>query len=219
MPVGQARSPYESDPLFRLGQAQAVLTRLEGEFQAALGEQVSGRDRDSGTLQEVAGRLRAAKAAYEELLQICEARTAAKASPCTEAKTATKTSPETKNKPVTDVTRASGWVVEDAKGFDLRPDPLAARNPAELMEALRQYRAWADDPSYRQMARQAGRLIAASTLCVALRSNDLPRLNVVLAIVAGCGGGEEDQQRYATAWRQMKRGPVLRVVPPAAETG
>jgi hypothetical protein len=212
----QAGSPYENDPLFKLGQARAALTRLDGEFQAALNEQASGQSHDSVTLNEVASRLRSAKAAYEELLQICEARTAAQAHAATPAKVATPVKPA---RTVAPAMAAHGSIIGDAEGFDLKPDPLAARNPAELMTALRQYREWADQPSFRKMARQAGQPIAASTLCVALRSNDLPRLNVLLAIVAGCGGGEEDQQRYATAWRQIKRGPVLRVVHPAAGTG
>jgi hypothetical protein len=34
----------------------------------------------------------------------------------------------------------------DAEGYDLRPDPLAARTPAELIAALRLYRIWAGEP-------------------------------------------------------------------------
>lgn len=222
MPIGQAGSPYEDDPVFMLGQAGAVLTRLEGEYQAALGEQASGHD--SGTLNEVARRLRSAKAAYEELLQICEAKAAAATSPAPGAEVTPETIVTPKVKATTEATATteakcvSAWVVEDAEGFDLRPDPLAARTPVELMAALRQYREWAGQPPYREMASHSGRRIAASTLCTALNRDDLPPMNVVLAIVAGCGGSEQDQQRYATAWRQIKRGPVLRMVPPIAGT-
>jgi hypothetical protein len=218
MPVGQAGSPYEDDPVFMLGQAGAVLTRLEAEYQTALGEQASGHDHDSGTLNEVARRLGSAKAAYEELLQICEARAATAASATPRAEVTPKARVTPKAKAATQAKSVPTWVVEDAEGFDLRPDPLAARTPAELMAALRQYREWAGQPPYRKMASHSGRPIAASTLCTALNKNDLPPMSVVLAIVAGCGGGEEEQQRYATAWRQIKRGPALRVVPPIAGT-
>ena len=205
MPAREPGLAYERDPLFLLGQAQAALARAEHEYRAALRDHESNRDLHApGILAEVAGRLRAARSTHAELLQICEARDAARAA------------------------RVPEPVVGDTGGFDLKPDPLTARTPAELMTALRQYRQWAGEPSYRKMAGlagQAGQAVAASTLCTALRSDELPRLNVALAIITGCGGGEEDQHRCATAWRQIKRRqptavkPVLRVVPPIAGTG
>jgi hypothetical protein len=117
--------------------------------------------------------------------------------------------------------------VLDAEGFDLRPDPLTARNPAELVAAMRQYREWAGKPSFRKMADRIRQTVAASTLCTALRGGDLPRLDVVLAVIAGCGGSTEDKRRFATAWRMLSvglpgakpaaAGPALQVVPPAAQ--
>jgi hypothetical protein len=202
MPAREPGPAYEREPLFLLGQAQVALARAEHEYQAALSDHESNRDPHTpGILTEVADRLRAARSAYADLLQICEARDAVRAAP------------------------VPGPVVEDTGGFDLKPDPLTARTPAELMTALRRYRQWAGEPPYRKMAGQAGHAVAASTLCTALGNDELPRLNVVLAIITGCGGCEEDQQRYATAWRQIKRRqpaaakPVLRVVPPIAGTG
>lgn len=119
--------------------------------------------------------------------------------------------------------------VRDAEGFDLRPDPLVARTPTELVVALRHYREWAGKPSFRVMAGRARQKAAASTLCTALRGDEMPRLHVVVAVIAGCGGGEEDQRRFATAWRriqlgQLDAGPAaseraLRAVPSAAEAG
>lgn len=112
----------------------------------------------------------------------------------------------------------------DAEGFDLRPDPLAARTPAELVAALRRYREWAGTPSFRQMAAMARQMVAHSTLCSALGSDQLPRLDVVVAVIAGCGGGEEEQRRYMTAWRRITLGqvdtesaaaPALRALPAA----
>jgi hypothetical protein len=94
--------------------------------------------------------------------------------------------------------------IGDADGYDLCPDPLSARTAADLMKALRRYRIWAGEPSFRQMARLCRGKVAASTLCTALASNNLPGLEVVLAVVTACGGNEQDQKRFATAWRSIR---------------
>lgn len=94
--------------------------------------------------------------------------------------------------------------VADAPGHDLCPDPLAAKSAAELVAALRRYRIWAGEPSYREMARCCKGNIAASTLNTALRSDELPTLPVVLAVITACGGSDEDQSRFATAWRELR---------------
>ena len=119
---------------------------------------------------------------------------------------------------------SAGGSIADAEGFDLRPDPLRARTAADFMAALRCYRAWAGDPSYRKMASRASYALAASTICTALNSDTLPRLELVLAVVAGCGGDDEDQQRFATGWRAIRleraseagRGPLPAAVRPLA---
>jgi hypothetical protein len=94
--------------------------------------------------------------------------------------------------------------VADAPGHDLCPDPLAARSAAELAAALRRYRIWAGEPSYREMARRCKGNIGASTLNTALRSDELPALPVVLAVITACGGSDEDLRRFATAWRELR---------------
>jgi len=93
----------------------------------------------------------------------------------------------------------------DAEGHDsLRPDPLSAGTPAELIDVLRKYRTWAGNPSYRDMALRSGRRAGASTMCGVLGGSDLPdRLEVIDAIVEGCGGTDEDRRRFATAWRKL----------------
>jgi hypothetical protein len=96
--------------------------------------------------------------------------------------------------------------VRDAAGFDLKPDPLTARTEAELVAKLREYRQWAGELPFRKIAEQARQKVAHSTIFVALNSDELPSLKVVLAIVVGCGGGEEDQRAFATAWRCLKSG-------------
>jgi hypothetical protein len=113
--------------------------------------------------------------------------------------------------------------VRDADGFDLRPDPLQVTTAGELVRALDTYRIWAGVPPYREIAQRAGSRVAASTICTALKNHgELPALKVVLAVVTGCGGDEEDQSRFATAWRRLRLGdaaegqtsrpPDLRVV-------
>ena len=92
----------------------------------------------------------------------------------------------------------------DADGFDLRPDPMQAKTPADLVRALRQYRLWAGEPPLRTIARRAGTGTGASTICAALNAKTLPRLETVTAIIAGCGGSEEDQRRFITAWRAIR---------------
>jgi hypothetical protein len=110
--------------------------------------------------------------------------------------------------------------VRDATGYDLKPDPLTAQTGAELVAALRKYREWAGRTPFRTMAARARWEVAHSTMCVALRSSELPPLKVVVAIVAGCGGGADDQQLFATAWRRISSGVQgLRLVLPADGTG
>jgi hypothetical protein len=88
-------------------------------------------------------------------------------------------------------------------GTDACPDPGAARTPEEFMDALRGFRAWAGKPSFRAMERQCARRFAASTLCTALRADALPSLEMVHAIVTGCGGSPRHIHAFATAWRGL----------------
>jgi hypothetical protein len=50
---------------------------------------------------------------------------------------------------------AVGPPARDVSGLDLRPDPLTATSPAELVAVLQRYRQWAGEPSFRVMAAQA----------------------------------------------------------------
>ena len=96
--------------------------------------------------------------------------------------------------------------IVDAEGFDLRPNPIAATTAAEYIEALRQYKAWSGDPSWRAMAKRAGQTVVHSTMYAAMNGSTLPKLDVVKAIIVGCGGGEEDLSAFATAWRRIATG-------------
>lgn len=98
--------------------------------------------------------------------------------------------------------RAPGAVLPDLNAA-LRPDPASASGPAQFMELLRQFRVWAGRPSYRDMAARDQRF-TASALHAALGRDLLPRRHDVIdAIVAGCGGSDEDRQMWATAWRRL----------------
>jgi hypothetical protein len=93
--------------------------------------------------------------------------------------------------------------VIDAVGFDLRPDPLGAETPAGLVATLRDYRIWAGRPSFRELARRTDGYPAASTICIMLRSEELPAFGCMIAYLTACGAAEEDLRRFATAWRRL----------------
>jgi hypothetical protein len=98
-------------------------------------------------------------------------------------------------------------VVLDPPDLDLCPDPGNARTSAEFMDALRTYRTWAGQPSYRAMAsvikNQCGQHFAASTVHAALTGNDLPALPLIQAVIAACGGSDAHQQMFTSAWRRI----------------
>lgn len=93
--------------------------------------------------------------------------------------------------------------IGDADGTDLRPDPLQAATGAELAAAVQRYREWAGSPSYRLMSQRLGGSPAAATICTALTSGRPLKLGTLVKIVAACGGDDEDQRRFASAWRQI----------------
>lgn len=65
-------------------------------------------------------------------------------------------------------------------------------------------RIWAGNPSFRKMAQRCGRRAAPSTMCTVLGRDELPeRLEVIEAIVMGCGGSDDDRQRFASTWRRL----------------
>jgi len=99
---------------------------------------------------------------------------------------------------------APGSATPDTPGFDLCPDPLAAQTAAELVEVLFQFRIWAGEPSFREMERRCAHQVAASTMCVALTCDKLPKLPVIQAILAACGASQEQHQAFATAWRRIR---------------
>jgi len=119
--------------------------------------------------------------------------------------------------------------LEDADGYDLRPDPLGATTVADLMECMRQYHIWAGKRGLRVMARHIEQQLSPQTLSNLLKSDQLPRqAEQVRLLIEACGGNDEDQRRFVTAWRRFmiarvseldggrERRGVRRVVPSAA---
>jgi hypothetical protein len=107
-------------------------------------------------------------------------------------------------------------LVGDAPGYEhLRPRPLDAQTPSELVAVLREFRHYAGQPSFRVMAARASQRVAHSTMCEALGRDELPRQEVVTAIVSGCGGSDADVQEFVTAWRLISSGKPGRPLPHA----
>jgi hypothetical protein len=126
--------------------------------------------------------------------------------------------------------QATSQQISDADGPDLKPNPRTATTPAELITVLLRYRAWSGNPPWRKMAQQASQAVVHSTMYHAMNGTALPKLDVVKAIIIGCGGSDDDLQAFITAWRcivsrQIPRPPAsgeyltapqpaLRLVPP-----
>lgn len=100
--------------------------------------------------------------------------------------------------------QAPGEQIADARGYDLKPNPLTATTPAEFITTLWQYRAWSGDPSWRKMAQRAEQAVVHSTMHTAMHADTLPKFEVMKAIVIGCGGGDDDLRAFATAWRKIE---------------
>lgn len=96
-------------------------------------------------------------------------------------------------------------LVADLDGHGtLKPDPFAADTPAEFVAAMRRFRAWAGDPSVRDLEKYSGGLVPRSTFQDALHAGTLPKQTVLAAFISACGGGVEEVSRWVTAWRALR---------------
>jgi len=93
--------------------------------------------------------------------------------------------------------------IPDVPGVNLKPDPTTARSSAEFVGLMRELRIWAGQPSLRTLAGRAPAKLPISSLSIALKSTELPRLDLVLAFIRACGCTEDDASRWATAWRMI----------------
>jgi transcriptional regulator with XRE-family HTH domain len=80
-----------------------------------------------------------------------------------------------------------------------RPDPSAARTTAEFLAALREFRAWSGNPSFKAMAALAAGPVSATDIANAMRSSALPGLHIVKAMIEGCGGSDNDVYAFLQA--------------------
>jgi len=89
----------------------------------------------------------------------------------------------------------------------LHPDPRAAKTPQQYMQCLTAFKVWSGNRSLRQISELSGGRISASGVRNILNGSVLPdRLEVVDAIVQGCGGTDEDRKAFASAWRRLYMG-------------
>jgi hypothetical protein len=92
----------------------------------------------------------------------------------------------------------------DSGPLDLRPNPGAVRSADAFLQCLLAFRMWTGNRSLRQISELSGGRISASGARNVLNGNDVPsRLEVVDAIIQGCGGSDEDRAAFAAAWRRL----------------
>jgi hypothetical protein len=89
-----------------------------------------------------------------------------------------------------------------------KPDPATVRTPSELITALWQYKNWSPKVSWRKMAARSRHRVVHSTMFAAMRGTALPKLEVVQAIVIGCGGSDDDVQAFTSAWHRVSSAPA-----------
>lgn len=90
----------------------------------------------------------------------------------------------------------------DTDVSELKPDPAEAITPADFVGLLWRYRTWSGDPSWRQMAARSRQRASHSAIYKAMQRQELPKLDVVEAIIIGCGG-TEDLPAFVAAWHRI----------------
>lgn len=95
------------------------------------------------------------------------------------------------------------WYVPDPPGKDLRPDPDAITTVAQLIEAMRVYRVWAANVSYRQLSTVCRNRVSPSGFHAALHRGTLPSFELVRDFLGACGATEDYRDRFLTAWRRV----------------
>lgn len=92
----------------------------------------------------------------------------------------------------------------DSGPLELRPDPLKAYSVREFLECLARFKVYMGNRSVRAISEYCGGAISPSTVGNVLRGGTLPdRLEVVDAIVVGCGGSDRDRADFQHAWRRL----------------
>ncbi|MEV5408613.1 hypothetical protein AB0K60_07220 [Thermopolyspora sp. NPDC052614] len=119
-------------------------------------------------------------------------------------------------------------VIEDASGYDLKPDPFTAQTISELEDLAREFWRWAGAPSSRRIADYSRGAFSHATISKIIYDRaDKPALKMhyLLGLIRGCGGDAEEQARWITAWRLLNRAgtitardqrPAIRALPSQA---
>ncbi|MEU6037581.1 hypothetical protein ABZ801_19440 [Actinomadura sp. NPDC047616] len=98
----------------------------------------------------------------------------------------------------------SGTRPADGAALVREPDPATATTARELLDLADTYRVWKGEPSYRQMSERARNQYVASTFNTLTKRETLPKVEVLLAYLEGCGAGEAERERWRQAWFRIK---------------
>jgi transcriptional regulator with XRE-family HTH domain len=94
---------------------------------------------------------------------------------------------------------------QEMSKFSPKPRPSAVGTVAELRAALREFRDRAGNPSDREIAKRAANGTTAQTIRFTMGTeNGLPGLNVVRAVIKGCGGSEKELAAWDKAWLRVR---------------
>lgn len=103
--------------------------------------------------------------------------------------------------------RQPGQEASDTDTSGLKPDPAEAITAADFVGVLWRYRVWSGNPSWRRMAARAQQQASHSAIYKAMHRQELPKLEVVEAIIIGCGG-KEDLPAFVAAWHRINSARV-----------
>ena len=178
-------------------------------------------DTGTGALRELADDLRRLRSdrTYRELaaqtgLSIATLRTAASGQHLPTWKvtrdftTACSGDEDTSRKLWEDACVAAGRPIPDDYHLPAGP-PVPVRkevtNAAQLVDMMRRLRRWAGNPSLAELNNRADgyHLLPPSTVSDMLRSQRLPRLELVLAFVRACGLDDDQVAAWKTAWTEL----------------
>lgn len=106
------------------------------------------------------------------------------------------------------VKTVTDWL--DSVAAEVGPDPRGASSPEEFIAQLRLLRAWAGDPTLRQLENRAGtgRLPRSSISDMLRRTNRLPKIDLVTEFVKACGAGAA-LPAWIAAWHRLSRARVM----------
>ena len=98
---------------------------------------------------------------------------------------------------------------DNSSEYYFKPDPLTAASLPELEGLVRELWVWAGRPSGRRLAADSGGSFSHATISKLIY--DQPgkpklRLEYLIGFVRACGLGEEEEKRWATAWRRLSAG-------------